>query len=212
MLNSNHFSWKPLNFKQRIGAPGYFGRTDGCIFCSESPQEMQCAHVSMRTQNWYEEILWFVSFNTSASLFKFFLKLLHLWELEALWRKSCKNLQRTLHKRTEKYSGYDVLRHHVGSTRMAKPSHSNIFLHNTLHTNWIQKHQIFKRITGRTWRDISTRCRRACKPVTHLQSGELPTSVQSDTEHGKHRHLQPDQPAHHGCQATLQPPALLHFR
>lgn len=93
MLSSNNFSWKPLNFKQRIGAPGYFGRTDGCMFCSESPQEMQWAHVSMRTQNWYEEILWFVSFNTSASLFKFFLKLLHLWELEALLRKSCKNLQ-----------------------------------------------------------------------------------------------------------------------
>lgn len=51
---------------------------------------MQCAP---SVQNWCEEMLCFVSFNTSAGLFKFLLKLLHWWELGILWGKSCKNLQ-----------------------------------------------------------------------------------------------------------------------
>lgn len=48
----------------------------------------------------------------------------------------------------------------------------------------------------------------AANPITHFWTGKF----QSDAEHSKRTHLQPDQPLQHSCQATLQPDSSTAFR
>lgn len=52
--------------------------------------------------------------------------------------------------------------------------------------------------------------RQPANAVPHLQSEKLPIDVRSDAEHSKCAHLQPDQPPHRSCQATLQPSTAFH--